>query len=448
MRTAIRKHLRDFAAIIGLMAIAIAVASVILSHQRLSLPAWVPVIGKDFYEIKAELQTAQAVTPGQGQTVNIAGVQVGEISSVKLVDGRAVIGMKIQPKYAKVYRDATILMRPKTGLKDMVAELTPGTPQAGRLPEGGTIPVSQTLPDVNLDEVLASLDSDTRDYLTLLLNDGGQALRGNGRELANTIRRIEPTAKLSRQINEKLAERSANIKRAIHNFSLLVDELGKKDDQVADFVVSSNAVFASLASQDAAIRETLRELPSTLDVAQSSLGKAKTLADVLGPTLQDLRPAARALGPTQRQLRPFLRKSTPIIRDELRPFTRAALPTVKDLRPALRDLAAATPDLTKTFKSVNYLLNELAFNPPGDTDEGYLFWVSWANHLAPTIFATQDAHGPIRHGLVIFGCQTAGLLDSVAEANPQLGTLVDLLRGPNRSGLCPSSSQEEGAGGG
>jgi len=448
VRTAIRKHLPDFAAIIGLMAIALAVGSVILSNQRFTLPAWVPVIGKDFYEINAELQTAQAVTPGQGQTVNVAGVQVGEISSVKLVDGRAIIGLKIQPKYAKVYRDATILMRPKTGLKDMVAELTPGTPAAGRLPDGGTIPVSQTLPDVNLDEVLASLDADTRDYLTLLLSDGGTALKGSGRDLANAIRRIEPTARLSRQINEKLAERSANIKRAIHNFSLLVDELGTKDDQVARFVVSSNAVFASLASQDANLRETLRELPSTLDVAQTTLGKAKTLADVLGPTLQDLRPAARALGPAQQQLRPFLRTSTPIIRDELRPFTRAALPTVKELRPAMKDLSAATPDLTTTFKSVNYLLNELAYNPPGDTDEGFLFWFSWANHLAPTIFATQDAHGPIRHGLVVFGCQTAGLLDSVAAANPQLGTLVDLLNGPNRTGLCPSSSQEPGATGG
>ena len=65
----------------------------------------------------------------------------------------------------------------------MVAELTPGTKAAGRLPEGGRIPVSQTLPDVNLDEILAALDADTRDYLTLLLNDGGQALKGNGREL-------------------------------------------------------------------------------------------------------------------------------------------------------------------------------------------------------------------------------------------------------------------------
>ena len=148
----------------------------------------------------------------------------------------------------------------------------------------------------------------------------------------------------------------------------------------------------------------------------------------------------------QRQLRPFLRETTPIIRDELRPFARASLPTVRELRPALRDLAAVTPDLTSTFKDLNRLLNMLAFNPPGATSEGYLFWLSWANHLAPTVFATQDAHGPIRHGLVMFGCQTGSVLDAVADSNPQLGTLVDLLNGPNRSGPCVSSQDPEGGG--
>ena len=436
---AIRKHLRDFVAIVGLIVIAGAVASVILSNQRLTLPGWVPVVGQDFYELEAEMSTALAVTPGQGQTVNVAGVEVGEIKSVRLEDGRAVIGMKIEPRYSRVYRDASILLRPKTGLKDMVAELTPGTAEAGRLPDGGRIPVSQTLPDVNLDEILAALDADTRDYLTLLLNDGGEGLRGNGRALGNTIRRIEPTARLTRRVNEALAERRVNIKRAIHNFSLLTDELGDKDDQVAEFVVDSNAVFASFASQEAALRATLRELPSALTVTQTTLGKAEALADELGPTLQALRPSARVLGPTQRAVRPFLRETTPIIRDELRPFARAALPTVRELRPAMRDLAAATPDLTTTFRNVNRLLNELAYNPPGETEEGYLFWFAWANHLAPTVFATQDAHGPIRHGLVVFSCETARLLDVVANTNPALGTLVDLLNSPTPAEICPQT---------
>ena len=45
--TAIRKHWKDFAAIIVLVVIAFAVAIPILSKQRLALPGWVPVVGTD-----------------------------------------------------------------------------------------------------------------------------------------------------------------------------------------------------------------------------------------------------------------------------------------------------------------------------------------------------------------------------------------------------------------
>jgi phospholipid/cholesterol/gamma-HCH transport system substrate-binding protein len=445
--TAIRKHLVDFLAILGLIVVALGVASVILANQRLTLPGWFPVLGQDFTEIEAELSTAQAVTPGQGQTVNVAGVEVGEISGVRLEDGKAIVTLKLEEDSVPVYRDASVLLRPKTGLKDMVAELTPGTKDAGELVDGQRIPIGQTSPDVNLDEILSVLDGDTRSYLQLLLSDGAQGLQGNGRELANTIRRFEPTARYTRTIAEQLATRRRNIKRAIHNFSLVVDELGGKDDQLAEFVENSNAVFASLARQDANLRATLRELPSTLTATRTALGKAELLADELGPTLQALRPGARALGPTLRQTRPFLRETTPVIRDEIRPFVRASRPLVKELRPATRDLSALTPDLLRSFKVVNALLDTLAYNPPGDTEEGFLFWASWVNHLGPAVFSNQDAHGPIRRGLVVVGCQSLQVLENIVLGNPQLGVLTQLLEAPDRADVCPTSAQPPGAGG-
>jgi phospholipid/cholesterol/gamma-HCH transport system substrate-binding protein len=444
MMVAIRKHWLDFVAIIGLMLISGAVAVYILDNQRLVLPAWVPGIGKDFFVIKADLSTAQAVTPGQGQTVNIAGVQVGEISKVELKDGKARVTLRMEPRYGRVYKDATVLLRPKTGLKDMVAELEPGTPAAGRLKENDVIPVGQTLPDVNLDEILAALDTDTRDYLTVLVGAGAEGLRGNGRRLAKAIRRFEPSARYGRKVFASLAERRQNIKRVVHNLSMIMDELGAKDDQVAEFVENSNAVFATLARQDANLRSTLTELPSALDETQRGLGKAKTLADELGPTLQALRPGARALGPTLRQIRPFVRETTPVLRDEIRPFVRASRPTARALRPAAHDLALAAPDLRRTFSVVNYLLDELAYNPPGK-EEGYLFWVAWANHLGNQLFTTQDAHGPIRRGLFVTTCQDVPVLNQVAQTNPLLGVLTDLLNLPKQN--CPNSSQDPLGGG-
>lgn len=437
MMTAIRKRAKDFIAIIALFLIALGVGGYILANQRLHLPGWVPVAGTSFFKLKGEFTTAQAVTPGQGQTVNIAGVKVGEISKVELKDGRALVTMNIEKKYASVYRDASMLLRPKTGLKDMIVELTPGTVTAGKLKSGATIPVQNTLPDINFDEVLGALDGDTRDYLTLLLGGGAEGLRGRSADLSNALRRFEPTARDVALITGKIAERRQHLARLIHNFQLLSTELAGKDDQLAGFVDSSNAVFRSFANQDVRLRETLQELPSTLTETQRGLGKANNLAHELGPTLQALRPGARALGPSLRQTRPFLRQSTPIIRDQLRPFTRSALPTVRKLRPTAANLALLTPKLVTTTKVVNYLLNELFYNPPGPA-EGFGYYLAWANHAGATVFNTQDAHGPIRHGLVLVSCSTAATLTQIAPASPALKTLIDLLRAPLASDVCPT----------
>jgi phospholipid/cholesterol/gamma-HCH transport system substrate-binding protein len=432
---AIRAHVVDAVAIVALVAVAGVVAVLILANQGSSLPGWVPIVGHDVTEIEAELSSAQAVTPGQGQTVNVAGVEVGEISAVRLERGRAIVTLQLDGQDVPVYKDASVLLRPRTGLRDMVAELTPGTRAAGRLEPGKRIPIGQTLPDVNLDEILAALDADTRTYLRMLLGDAADGLRGTERDLANTLRRVEPTARDLRRVNVALAERRRNLARTIHSFSLLVGELGARDDQLATFVDSSNAVLAALARQDASLRATLRGLPGALGETRRALGKAQALGAELGPTLQSLRPGARALGPSLRATRPFLERTRPVIRDEIRPFVRATLPTIRTLSPATRDLAATAPDLTRSLRVVNALLNTLAFNPNG-REEGYLFWLSWLNHLSNTMLSNADAHGPVRRGVVIVSCQTLQILENVVLGNPQLGVLTQLLDAPSRTEVC------------
>jgi phospholipid/cholesterol/gamma-HCH transport system substrate-binding protein len=323
----------------------------------------------------------------------------------------------------------------------MVVEMDPGNKPAGALKEGATIPITQTSPDVNLDEILSSLDGDTRDYLVVLLTAGGQALKDPGlpADLRQTFKRFEPTARYIKQVTSLLKDRRQHTRRVIHNFQLLVSELGKKDTQLAQFVDSSNANFKALAAQDANIRATLRELPPTLSQAETTLTKATGFANQLGSTSEALRPTARALGPALRQTRPFLLQSTPIIQNHLRPFARQARPAVRELRAAVEKLQPTTPHLTKTFKVVNSLLNTLAYNPPGD-EEGYLFWASWVNHAGASIFGTQDAQGPIRRGAVIASCASLGLLENVTQTNPPLKLLFQLLGAPASSQICPTTS--------
>src|ERR687897_3325553 len=145
MAKAIRDHLRDFLAILGLLVVALIATYIIVQNQRLRIP----VLEEKPFQLKAEMETAQAVTPGQGQTVRVAGVRVGDIAKVEYEDGNAVVTMDIDRKFLPVYQDATVLLRPKTGLKDMFLELDPGTQAAGEYEEDERIPVSNTAPDVN-----------------------------------------------------------------------------------------------------------------------------------------------------------------------------------------------------------------------------------------------------------------------------------------------------------
>jgi len=74
--------------------------------------------------------------------------------------------MDIDPDYKTlIHTDASALLRPKTGLKDMFLEVSPGSHSAPVVKDGFTIPVQNTLPDVNPDEIYGALDADTRQYL-------------------------------------------------------------------------------------------------------------------------------------------------------------------------------------------------------------------------------------------------------------------------------------------
>jgi phospholipid/cholesterol/gamma-HCH transport system substrate-binding protein len=435
MKREIIKHTRDFIALGVIALLAVLIGGYILSNQRFYLPAWVPIVGSDFVDYYAQFSTAQAVTPGQGQTVIVSGVTVGEIGGVTLKNGTAMVEMKIREKYAYIYKDATALLRPKTGLNDMVVELNPGSASSGEIARGGTLPISRTLPNVNPDEILAGLDTDTRAYLQMLINGGGQGLNDNSKELSATLKRFDPITVYLAQIGKEMGRRQAYIKQGIHNFRLLTEELGARDTQLARWVRSSNDVFAVFADQQGNLRETLSLLPGALDATNNAVIDSNALTNQMGPALQKLQPTAVGTAASLESLQSFAKATTPVLEDQLRPFTAEAGPTVAALKPAAADLAATAPQLDATFSVLNTLTNELAYNPPG-AQEGYLYWLAWGNHLSANMLSAQDSGGPIRRGTLFSSCDALTIYEDLGEGSPELGTLIELLNAPKVAEVC------------
>jgi phospholipid/cholesterol/gamma-HCH transport system substrate-binding protein len=430
VRDQIERYRTAFISIVVMIVIAAAVGGYILAHENLKLPGWVPVLGRSYYTLKADIQTAQAVTPGQGQAVTIAGAKIGEVASVDLHNGVATITMKVTPKYARIYHNATLILRPKTQLQDITVEVNPGTPSAGKLPSGSTLPLSQTAPNVNFDEFLSSLDAETRSYLQELLAGAGEGFKDNGKAFSATLKRFNPLAREVKEISSELALRHANTARAIHNFRLLTEALGGKDKQLAELVDSSNAVFGTFAKEDQNVQSLVRELPGALNKTKSGLGKLATAAHVLGPTLHKLQPFASALGPANEATRKLTLATTPIIKNDIRPFAREILPTVNEIAPDTKQLAEAFPKLAASFGVFNEFFNELAHNP-GKSEGGFLFFLDWANHNLNSVVSSSDANGVLGRTLVYLNCEVAPLLKAVGEVNPNVNLLVGLLNPPD-----------------
>ncbi len=427
--TAIRKHLRDFLAVAGLVVFALVVTYVIVQHQRLRIP----LLEEKPFELKAEFETAQAVTPGQGQTVVVAGVKVGDISDVNIEDGKAVVTMEIERKFLPVYRNATALIRPRTGLQDIFIELDPGSKQAGEFKEGGTIPESATQPTVNLDQVLAALDGDTQAYLKTLIVGGGEGLKGQAKNLGKLFGGLGPINRELARLNTQVATRRQNLAHLVHNLNVLTKAVGDDGGQLAQLVDSSNTTLGAIASQDLNVRRAVSLLPGTLSTARTTLGKVNGFAARLGPTFNHLRPFARNLDELNASVR-HVADTTPVIRNQIRPFVRAARGPVRDLRPAADSLAKSTPRLTDIGIELNRLTNMAAYNPRGaeapgtpGRDEGYLFWLGWLAHNGNSVFSAQDANGNYRRIYLTAGCNT--LLTLASQPTPLIPTLAATITG-------------------
>ncbi len=429
MPRVLRIHAKDFAALVGLFVIAAAVALYVLDHQRLRFPLLDP---KPF-TLKAEFSTAQAVTPGQGQTVRVAGVRVGDISKTELVDGRAIITMELDKRFDDlVHTDATATLRPKTGLKDMFVELDPGTAGAKLATRNWTMPISATLPDVNPDEFLSALDADTRDHLKLLLNGASIGLKDNGDDLREVLARFEPTYRDIAKVSGVVKQRSHELRRLIDSLEKLNRALAGRDDDLARLVQSSSGVFRALASERGNVQATVRELPGALAATRDALAKVQQFATVLRPAAGQLVPVAQALREANAAVTPFAKEAAPLLKRDVRPFVRAARPTVRQLRPAADRLVKAEPNLTRTFVVLNHLFNMLGYNAGGaegpdkaDRSEGYLFALAWLGHQSTSLFSSGDAHGVARP--ITLGGTCATFKNIVKNAGDQAAFLMDLV---------------------
>ncbi len=419
----IRRYARHFLAVVTVIAVGTTCGVLILQSQRLANPF------SSYYRINGDFPSATAVVGGLGEPVNVAGVRVGSITGTSLRGGVAVIHMQIDPtKIGRIYRGAHADLVPRTPLEDMQVDIWPGQRDSGPLPSGATIPVGQTLTPVAADELLSSLDTDTRTWLQSLLVSLGQATSGRGQNLRALLHAFAPTAAQLRELNQLLAARHADLAELVHDFGAVMNAASEKNGQLRTAIQAGQQVIGALASQDTALRASVTALPGTLQATRTTRNDLVGFAGALGPTSVALEPSARRLPATLARTRTALRSAALLPLERIRPFVSAVHPLARRLPTLAANLKVEVPALINSFKVLAYTTNELAYNPGGG-NPGFLYWLAWFAHNSNSFISNSDANGPAWRVLLLSSCQglstvAAGAqIEQLAGSNFGCGTL-------------------------
>lgn len=301
----------------------------------------------DAWEMKAVVR--QATELGPRSPVRVAGVEVGHVKKVEAGEGEsAVITLALDDVALPVHRDATLKVRPRIFLEgNFFVDLRPGSPHAGELEEGGTIPLAQTAAPVQLDQVLSSLQKGTRDNLKLFVRGLAQGFDEEGAaSLREAWAHSAPAFKGAAMTSEALrGEHRDDLPELISSSATTADALGRAR-RLPQLVEGLNRTVRALAAQREALSASLPELDRLLEEAEPALGALNDSFPAVRSLIRDLRPALRETPATLELALPVLDQARALI-------SRRELPAALDqLDPALRSLARLAPPLEELLGDV------------------------------------------------------------------------------------------------
>ena len=443
----------------------------ILTFLWVSFGGSVPLKPKS-YEVKVDFP--EATTLAEQADVRISGVPVGRVQRKKLDGNYTLATLRIKPEYAPLPEDVEAILRQKTLLGETYVELTPGTSNGAKIPDGGKLKQGNVAETVQLDEIFRSFDEPTRKAFSSWLDQQGRAFDKRGRDLNAALGNLTPFTEDATTVLQVLNGEQRNVRRLVSNTGVVFDALTERDGQLRSLIENSNRVFATTASRNTKLEEIFRVFPTFLDESRTTTTRLTEFSRNTNPLITQLRPAARELSPTLidlrglapdlkglfRDLGPLIRVSRrglPAVRrilDDTTPLLGQLEPFLRNLNPMLDYLGLYKREIV-TFFANDSASTQAVDRPPGAKTP--VHYLRTANPLNPENLSVYPARivsnrsnpytapgGYATLPLKVFGtylCGTAKVPELVTPATlPELpvplpGDLTDLLPEELRNGV-------------
>lgn len=219
-----------------------------------------------------------------GEDVQVHGVPVGEVRSIKL-DGNTVRVEFVVDKDVEIGKDSSAAVRVATLLGTHYLAVDPAG--SGR---ADTIPLARTSVPFNLQDVLEKGTGNLEKLDPVLL---AKALTETSKTLTATSQNIGPALTGIARLSEAVERRSDQAGELLTAARSVTDQLSASSTDIVTLMQQSNLVITEITSRREAIR--------TLLVETTTL--ASNLGEIIEKTKADMRPAIRQLNSVLKTLR-------------------------------------------------------------------------------------------------------------------------------------------------
>jgi phospholipid/cholesterol/gamma-HCH transport system substrate-binding protein len=310
----------------------------------------------------------------QEADVRISGVSVGKVKEIdpNPTTGESDATIEMDERYAPVPRDTRAILRQKTLLGETYVALTPGSPGAGNVPDGGRLGAGQVASTVELDEIFRAFDARTRDAFRSWMDQLAVATDGRGADVNAALGELAPFAQDTNDLLKVLNAQQPTVRRLVSDTGTVFDALSERDGQLSSLIENGNRVFETTAARDQELGDTFRVLPTFERESTLTVDRLARFARTADPLVTQLRPAARQLSPTLQDaaalapdLRALFRDLDPLIdaskrglpaltkfNDELHPLLGETDEPVRELNPILGYVGNYPRELTGFFANV------------------------------------------------------------------------------------------------
>jgi phospholipid/cholesterol/gamma-HCH transport system substrate-binding protein len=314
----------------------------------------------------------------EGDDARIADIRVGQVTSIKIVDGSPLVTFTLDGHRA-LYKDAQATIDQRSALGQNFIDLTPGTPSAGPLPPSQIIQTPTSASAQDLTDVLDVLNAKTRAALSTALTQVGGGLAGHGPDLNGAIAALPKALPELGTISTALAtDKGASLTSALTAASALAKSFAGEQQQLADLSAQVSSTLGALDTDNTVpISQALKQAPAALSAIDTGLKSLQgPLADTKGAVVA-LGPGAKALGDATPDLRGVLVQALSPLRKVPAVATQAVTPIV-DLTTTFTDARPLAPQVATALTTASLPLATIAPYSP----ELALFFTYGSNALS------------------------------------------------------------------